>query len=125
MKCPYGVERGQLGLRRLPYLAEHLRRRRLVEPDLAACRAPRGADPAADPDRLQHAQHAEPGDLAGELRLLPGHRHVRDRSPVINLVRLDALDSGDETALVKQVTADQPDVADQLPDTAHSRVRLA
>src|SRR5580692_3862358 len=61
------VEWGLLGLRRLPHLPEHLRGRRLVEPDLTVPRTARPIYPAADPDRLEYPEHAEPGDLAGEL----------------------------------------------------------
>ena len=118
------MERGLLGLRALPDLAEHLRRGRLVEADLAAPRGARRADPAAHPDRLQHPEHAEAGHLAGQLGLLPGHGHVGDRGQVVDLVRLDLLHRGDQAALVEQVAADQPDVAEQLADAAHPGVGL-
>ena len=119
------VERGPLVLRRLAHLAEHLRRGRLVEPDLRAAQGARGADPAAHPDGLQHPEHAQAGHLTGQLGLLPGHRHVGDRGQVVDLVRLHPLHRGDQAALVEQVTADQPDIAEQLADPADPRVGLA
>ena len=57
------MERRELGLGRLADLAEHLRRRRLVEADRVVLRA------ADDPYRLQHAQHAQARDLGEELGL--------------------------------------------------------
>ena len=77
-----GVERGQLGLRGLAHLAEHLRRRRLVEADRVVLAA------ADHPDRLEHAQHAETGDVGGELGLVEAERHETDRSEVVHLVGL-------------------------------------
>ena len=118
------MERGLLGLRALPDLAEHLRRGRLVEADLPALRGARGADPAAHPDGFQHPEHADAGHLAGQLGLLPGHGHVGDGGQVVDLVRLDLLHRGDQAALVEQVAADQPDVAEQLADAAHPGVGL-
>ena len=119
------VERGLLGLRGLTDLAEHLRRRRLVEADLPVTRGARRADPAAHPDRFQHPEHAQPGHLAGQLGLLPGHGHVGDRGQVVDLVRLHPFHRRDQAALIEQVTADQPDILQQLADPADPRVGLA
>ena len=70
------VERGELVLGRLAHLAEHLRRRRLVEADRVAVGA------ADDPHRLEHPQHAErPGDrplFTEKILIEPGRWSVRD-----------------------------------------------
>src|SRR6185437_585981 len=92
---------------------------------LAPPRAARGADPAAYPDGLEHSEHAKPGDLASQLGLLPRHRHVRDRRQVVHLIGLHPLDGGDQAALIEQVASDQPDLRQELPELAHSRILLA
>src|SRR5687768_11363516 len=84
------MERGRLRLRYLAHLAEHLARRRLVEPDRVVLR------PADDTDRLPHAKHSEPADLRGKLRLLDRERNARDRAEVVDLVRLCGFNSGYE-----------------------------
>ena len=58
-----GVERGEFGLRGLADLAEHLRRRGLVEADRVVLRT---ADHA---DRLQHPQHTQTRQVRRQLRL--------------------------------------------------------
>ena len=94
------VERRLLGLRRLADLAEHLGRRRLVEADRVV------VDAADDAHRLEHAQHAEAGDLRRELRLLERQLHEADRAEVVHLVRLHLLDDRDQRREVAQVTFD-------------------
>ncbi len=112
-------------MRRLAHHAEHFRGRCLVEPALAAARRAGSADPAEHPDRLEHPENAEPGDLTGQFRLLPGHWHVGDRGEVIHLVRLDSFHRVDQAALIEQVTADKLDLGEQFAKLAHPRVLLA
>ena len=95
------VERRALGLRRLVHLAEHLRRRRLVEADRVVVGA------ADDAHRFEHAQHAEAGDLRGELGLLERELHEADRAEVVDLVGLHLLDDRDQRREVAQVALDQ------------------
>ena len=95
------VERRELGLGRLPHLAEHLRRRRLVEADGVLLAA------ADDAYRLEHAQHAEAGDLRRELGLRERQVHEADGAEVVDLVGLHALDHRDERREVAQVAVDQ------------------
>ena len=95
------MERRLLGLRRLAHLAEHLRRRRLVEADRVVLGA------ADDADRLEHAQDADAGDVGGELGLAERQRHEAHGAEVVDLVGLDLLDRGDERRQVAQVAVDQ------------------
>ena len=62
-----------------------------------------------------------PGDLGGELGLLPRHRHERDGAEVVDLVGLDLLHGGDQRALVEQVSADELDVRQKLAQTGDTR----
>ena len=80
------IERRRLALRRLHHLAEHLARAGLVEPRLG-----RGAL-----HRLEHARHAERGELAGEHRLRPRRRDEALRREVVDLVGLRVADRVDE-----------------------------
>ena len=119
MKCayafatPYGVS-GESGvslvLRRLDGLAEDLRRRRLVEAD-------RRIDLA---DRLEQRRRADGGELRGQHRLLPRHRHERDGREVVDLVRPERAQRANERELVVHVGLDE------LEAVAHVReVRVA
>ena len=83
------------------HLAEHLRRRRLVE----AHRVVVGA--ADDAHRFEHAQHAEAGDLRRQLGLLERELHEADRAEVVDLVGLHLLDDGDQRRQVAQVALDE------------------
>jgi hypothetical protein len=69
--------------------------------------------------------HAQAGHLAGQLGLLPRHRHVGDRRQVVHLGGLDPLHGRDQAALIQQVTADQPDLAEQLADPPDPGIGLA
>ena len=73
-----GIERRQLGLRDLLHLAEHLARRRLIEPRLRTHLA----------DRLEHPRHPDPRELGRQRRLDPRHRHKRHRRQVVDLRRV-------------------------------------
>ena len=83
------------------HLAEHLRRRRLVEADRVVLGA---ADHA---HRFEHAQHAQAGDLRGELGLLERQLHEADRAEVVHLVGLHLLDDRDQRREVAQVALDE------------------
>ena len=83
------------------HLSEHLRRRRLVEADRVALGA------ADDAHRLEHAQHAQAGDLRRQLGLLPRERHEADRAEVVDLVGLDLRDHRDQRRQVAQIAVDQ------------------
>ena len=113
------VERRPLGLRRLAHLAEHLRRARLVEADRVVLGA------ADDAHRLEHAQHAEAGDLRGELGLLERELHEADRAEVVDLVGLHLLDRGDQRREVAQVAADELETGALLLHELGLRVRLS
>ena len=95
-----GVEGRHLRLRGLPHLAEHLRRRRLVEADLVV-------DAAHHPDGLEHAQHAQAGDVGGELGLAERQGHEADGAQVVDLVGLDRLHHRDQRRQVLEVAVDQ------------------
>ena len=95
------MERCALGLRRLLHLAEHLRRRRLVEAHGVVVGA------ADDAHGFEHAQHTETGDLRGELGLLERELDEADSPEVVDLVRLHLLDHRDERRQVAQVALDQ------------------
>ncbi len=112
------MERCRLGLRRLADLAEHLRRRRLVEPDRVVLRA------ADHPDRLEHAQHAETGDVGGELGLVEAERHERDRTEVVDLVGLRQLERGHQRRQVGEIAGDRLDVRHLLEQLGDARVAL-
>jgi len=84
------VKRRALGLRSLLYLAEHLRRRCLVEADRVVVGA------TDDADGFEHAQHAESGDLRGQLGLLERELHEADGAEIEHLVGLDLLDDRDQ-----------------------------
>jgi hypothetical protein len=86
-------------LRHLARLAEDLRRRRLIEADLRVDVA----------ERLEQRCDSDRGELGGEHRLLPGHRHERDGREVVDLVRTALAQGGDERELVQQVRLDQLD----------------
>ena len=71
------IERRHLRLRDLPHLAEHLARRRLVEPD-----------PGVDlPDGLERPRHALRVELPRQHRLIPRRRHEGHRGEIVELVR--------------------------------------
>ena len=108
-----------LGLRRLAHLAEHLRGRRLVEADRVVLHA------ADDAHRLEHAQHAEPGDLRGELGLLERELDEGHRAEVVDLVRLHLLHHRDERREVAEVAVDQLDARVLVEHQLRLRVRLA
>ena len=80
----------RLGLRGLAHLAEHLRRRRLVE----AHRVFFGT--TDDAHGFEHAQHAEAGDLGRELGLLERELHEAHGAEVVDLVGLHLLDDRDQ-----------------------------
>ena len=101
------IERRALGLLRLLDLAEHLRRRRLVEP-----RAGRH-----DPHRLQHIDRPHAGDVAGQDRLLPGRVHKALRRQVIDLHRLHPVDDTNDRRKVHQIAIMQRHPV-QHPDPA-------
>ena len=103
------VERSQLGLRDLANLAEHLARGRLVEAD-------RRIDLA---DGLEHAGHAQPGELAGQHRLVPRSRHEAHRGQVVDLVGLGRLKRRDQRGLVEHVALDELDAVEQVLDALH------
>src|SRR3989440_10503703 len=113
------MERRVLVLRGLANLPEHLRRGRLVE----ANRVVGGA--ADDSDRLEHAQHAQPGDVSRELGLFERQLHEADRAEVVDLVRLHLLDRGDQRRQVLEVALDQLERRILVLDHLGLRVRLA
>ena len=94
------VEGRGLVLGCLADLAEHLRRRRLVEADGIS------VGPADDPDRLQQPEHPGATDVRGELGLAKRQRHETDGAEVVDLVRLDLLDHGDERREILEVSLD-------------------
>ncbi len=98
-----GVEGGELVLRRLPDLAEHLRRRGLVEAHRVGLRAPDHAD------GLQQPEHAGAGDVGRELGLLPRHGDERDPGQVVDLVGLGLLQRADQGRQVREVAGDELD----------------
>ena len=100
------VERRLLVLRHLAHLAEHLRRRRLVEAD-------RRIDAA---DRLEHARHADRRELGGEHRLRPRRRHEALRGEVVDLVRAAVAHRLLQRHLVEQVGLEQLDAALEVRD---------
>ena len=69
-----------------------------------------------DADGFEHAQDAEAGDLAGQLRLVPGERDEADGREVVDLVGLDLLDDVDEGGLVEQVADRDLDVGQRALD---------
>ena len=87
------IERRQLVLRNLPDPAKHLARRRLVEPCLRADLA----------HGLEHPRDPHAGELRGQRRLDPRHRHERHRSQVVDLIRLRRPQRIHERALVEQI----------------------
>ena len=113
------MERRHLGLRGLAHLAEHLRRRRLVEADRVVLRA---ADHA---DRLEHPQHAEPGDVRRQLGLAEAQRDERDRPEVVHLVGLSQLEGRDQRGQVGEIARDLLDERHVLEHLVGLRVRLA
>jgi hypothetical protein len=99
------IERRGLALRHLAHLAEHLRGRRLINPD-------RRVD---DAHRFEDARDALRVELARQHRLVPRRRHERHRREVVQLVRLDALEDADERQLIEQVPRNQRNpIADVL-----------
>ena len=94
------VERRLLGLGGFADLAEHLRRRRLVEADRVVLGA------ADDADRLQHPQDADARDVGRQLGLAEGQGHEAHRAEVVDLVGLDLLDRRDQRRQVAQVAVD-------------------
>jgi len=112
-------------LRGLADLAEHLAARRLVELDAVRRSAPRLRGAGHDANRLQHSEHAEASDFAGELGLVPGKGHEADGGKVVDLVGLDALHAADERGLVQEIALDNPDVRKKLLDLLPLRVGLS
>jgi len=100
------IERRQFGLRDLAHFAEHLARRRLVEPDPRINLA----------DRFQQTGHAKRSELAGEYWLIPGGRHEALRSKVVNLVRFRRLERGYQRCLVEQVTLNHLNPVGEMRD---------
>ena len=104
------VDRRRLALRRFDRLAEDLRRRRLVE-----------ADRRTDlPDRLEQRRDADRGELGCQHRLLPRHRHERDRREVVHLVRRAGLQRARQRDPVVEVGLDQ---LDAIRDRGQVRIR--
>src|SRR5436305_9608498 len=97
------MERRVLVLRRLANLAEHLRRRRLVEADAIVVGA------ADDADGFEHAKHAQTGDVCSEFGLAERQSHEADGTEVVDLVGLDLLHYSDERRQVLEVALDQLD----------------
>ena len=114
-----GMERRALGLRRLPHLAEHLRRRRLVEADRVVLRAPDHAN------RLEHAQHAEAADVRRQFGLAEAERDERDGPEVVHLVGLGQLEGSDQRGQVGEVARDLLDEGHVLENLVGFRVRLS
>ena len=110
-----GVERRQLGLRHLADLAEHLARRRLVEARLRAHLA----------HRLEHPCHPDSGELGGQGRLDPRHRHERHRGEVVDLIGPRCPQRVDQRALVEQVGLVQRDLVAQMLDPVEALGRRA
>jgi hypothetical protein len=106
-------QQGGLGLRHLLHLAEHLRRRGLVEAHPAQVVA------AVQPGRLEHVQHAEAGDLAGQPGVLPRVGDEGNGAQVVDLVRGGRVHRPHQAGQVGQIARDHPDVGyltlDQLP----------
>ncbi len=101
-----GVEGRPLRLRRLLHEPEHLRAARLVDP---------GVEPEVA-HRVEHAQDADRGDVRRVLRHVERDLHVALGGEVVDLVRLERLESAREAVLVDQVAVVQdelvPDVVD-------------
>src|SRR5688572_25501967 len=108
-----------LVLRRLPYLAEHLTRRRLIEADGIVL------GPPDDPNCLEHPQYAEARYLRGELRLLEGQGHERDGTEVVHLVGLRLLQRRYQRRQVAKVTGQRLDVGIVLDELVHLLLTLA
>src|SRR5262249_60947905 len=101
------MERRRFTLRRLPRLAEHLARRRLVEAN------PPGIK---QPDRLEDASDADGGILSGKHWLLPARRHEAHGGEVVDLVGAHGAEDIDEGELIEQVGLVQLDAALQMGD---------
>ncbi len=112
------MERRQLVLRRLAHLAEHLRRRRLIEADRIVLRPPDHAD------RLQHPQHPQPRRVRRQLGLREAQRDERDRPQVVHLVRLRQLQRRHQRRQIGQITRHQLDERHLLDDLGRLRVVL-
>src|SRR5260221_14381779 len=88
------MERRQLGLGLLADFTEHLRAGSLKKLGLGRMLA----------DGFQHAQNSQAGPVRCKRRLVPGNGNKTLRRQVINLVRLDFLDSLIQRTLVRKVT---------------------
>ena len=112
------MERRGLVLGCLTDLAEHLRRRRLVEADGI------GVGPADEPDRLQEPEHTGAADIRRELGLAERQRHEADGAQVVDLVGLDLLHDGDERREVLEVSFDDLQLGCLVLDHLDLRVVL-
>ena len=98
-----GMERRAFGLRNLADLAEHLRRRSLVEADRIVLGA---ADHAYC---FEHAQHAGSGEIGREFGLVPGQCHERDGRQVVDLVGSSHVEGLHERRKIGQIAGDDLD----------------
>ncbi len=104
------MERRHLVLRRLTHLAEHLRRRRLIEADRVVLRPPDHAD------RLEHPQHPQPRRVRRQLGLREAQRDERDRPQVVHLVGLGQLQRRHQRRQISEITRHQLDERHLLDD---------
>ena len=119
---PYGLRGWNgsgLGLGRLAHLAEHLRRRRLVEADRVVVGA------ADHSHSLEHAQHAEPGDVGGQLGLVEAEGDEADGAQVVHLVGLRTFECRHQRRQVRKVTRHHLDERQLLEHGRDPRVALA
>ena len=112
-------EQGVLRLGHLLHLAEHLRARRLVEPD------PARVVPRVEAYGLEHVEHTHARHVAGDERVLPGVGDERDRAQVVDLGRVGVAHRAHQAGQVGEVTVVQPDVGDELGHELAPRVVLA
>src|ERR1035437_1289525 len=104
-----GMEGGQLGLRDLADLTEHLARGSLVKADRRIYLT----------NGLQHARDAQSGELARKDGLVPGRGHEAHRGQVVDLRGLGRLNRRDQRSLVEHITLDQLYSVEQVLDAFH------
>ena len=68
------------------------------------------------PNRLQHARHADGGEFAGQDRLLPARRHEAHGREVVDLLGAHRPKHIDDRQLVEQVGLMEGDAAGQVGD---------
>ncbi len=100
------IERGQLGLRRLAHMPEHLARRRLIEADGLVGHA----------NRFEQPRHTERGHVPGEDGLVPGSGHKGLRREIVDLVRAEIRQRLDKRYLVGQVRLNELDARLDMVD---------